>query len=77
MFAAASWTNTAAGRSLYAFRRLGITRHGTFAMLDRVWELRHNLSAHDAAYVALAEALRCPLVTGEARSVERLGCAAR
>jgi predicted nucleic acid-binding protein len=52
---------------LHAFRWLGITRHGTFAMLDRVWELRNNLSAYDAAYVALAEALQCPLVTGDAR----------
>jgi predicted nucleic acid-binding protein len=51
---------------LYAFRWLGITRHGTFSMLDRVWELRHNLSAYDAAYVALAEALQCHLVTGDA-----------
>ena len=30
---------------------------------DRVWELRHNLSCYDAWYVALAEALECPLAT--------------
>ena len=36
-------------------------------MLDRVWELRHNLAAYDAAYVALAEALQCALVTADAR----------
>ena len=52
---------------LHTFRWLGITRHGSFAMLDRVWELRYDLTAYDAAYVALAEALQCPLVTGDAR----------
>ena len=52
---------------LHRFRWLAITRHGTFAMLDRVWELRDNLTAYDAAYVALAEAIDCPLVTADAR----------
>jgi predicted nucleic acid-binding protein len=33
----------------------------------RVWELRDNLTAYDAAYVALAEVLQCPLVTGDTR----------
>jgi predicted nucleic acid-binding protein len=49
------------------YRRLGITRHSTFPMFDRIWELRNNLSAYDAAYVALAETLDCPLLTGGAR----------
>lgn len=34
---------------------------------DRVWELRHNLTAYDATFVALAEALEAPLVTCDAR----------
>jgi predicted nucleic acid-binding protein len=35
--------------------------------LFRVWELRHNVSAYHAAYVALAEALGCNLVTADQR----------
>ena len=30
---------------------------------ERVWALRENLTSYDAWYVALAEALDCPLVT--------------
>jgi predicted nucleic acid-binding protein len=52
---------------LHRFRWMAITRHGTFARLNRVWELRDNLTAYDAAYVALAEAIDCPLVTADAR----------
>jgi predicted nucleic acid-binding protein len=37
------------------------------ALLPRIWELRDNLTAYDAADVALAEALRAPLVTGDER----------
>jgi predicted nucleic acid-binding protein len=29
----------------------------------RIWELRHNATAYDAAYIALAEALDAPLLT--------------
>ncbi len=36
-------------------------------LLDRCWELRHNLPIYDACYVALAEALDVTLLTGDAR----------
>ena len=52
---------------LDAFRRLGMTRYPVFSLLDRVWELRDNLSAYDAPYIALAELLDCPLLTADAR----------
>jgi predicted nucleic acid-binding protein len=35
------------------------------ALLPRIWQLRHNLSVYDAAYVALAEALGAPLLTAD------------
>lgn len=53
--------------TLDTWRRLGITRYGTNGVLERVWELRDNLSAYDAGYVALAEELNCVLVTADAR----------
>lgn len=46
---------------------LDLTLHGHDVLLPRIWELRANLSAHDAAYVALAEALRAPLLTFDSR----------
>ncbi|MGH9815406.1 MAG: type II toxin-antitoxin system VapC family toxin [Candidatus Acidiferrales bacterium] len=54
-------------RGLEAVRQLTefpVTRYPhTDALLQRVWALRHNLTAYDAVYVALAEALDAPLVT--------------
>ena len=40
-----------------------ITRYPHDAFLPRVWELRQNFTAYDAAYLALAEALNAPLLT--------------
>jgi len=53
--------------SLDTWQRLGVTRYPAFAMLERVWELRDNVSAYDATYVALAELLGCALVTADGR----------
>lgn len=44
-------------------RALPIERVPHGPLLERMWELRANLTTYDAAYVALAETLRAPLVT--------------
>jgi len=56
-----------AKEALDRWSRLGIRRFPVVALLGRVWDLRHNLTAYDATYVALAEAIGCPLVTGDGR----------
>ena len=50
-----------------------ITRYPHTALLPRVWELRENVTAYDAAYVALAETLDVPLVTMDARLARASG----
>lgn len=55
-------------------------RNGTRAdgrFLDRVWQLRHNVSAYDAVYVALSEALSVSLVTGDEKLARAPGLRAR
>ncbi len=42
---------------------LDIRRHPHTDLLSRAWQLRANLTAYDAVYVALAEAIDAPLVT--------------
>ena len=37
------------------------------SLAQRVWQLRHNLTSYDAAYVALAEVLDAPLITLDQR----------
>jgi predicted nucleic acid-binding protein len=44
-----------------------LTRYAPVLLLGRMWDLRGNLSAYDAAYVALAEALQAPLITRDRR----------
>ena len=67
-YCAAKEIDAERGRIAIAF--LGdfpIRRHRHTGLLPRIWELRTNLTAYDAAYVALAEALDAPLLTRDRR----------
>jgi predicted nucleic acid-binding protein len=52
---------------------LPITRYPHTHLLDRAWELRDNVTAYDAMFVALAEILGVPLVTVDARLAATTG----
>jgi predicted nucleic acid-binding protein len=67
------------GRALKAFddfASIRLLRHPGQPFLLRVWELRKRLSAYDASYVALAEALDLPLLTLDRRLARAGGHAA-
>jgi len=48
-------------------QRLPLTRHPARILLPRIWALRGTLTAYDAAYVSLAEALGATLLTCDGR----------
>ncbi len=60
-------SETRAGQALKDLRDLPVERYGHEALLPRIWALRHNLTAYDATYVALAEALGGTLLTRDSR----------
>ena len=67
LVARGSMDSADADAAVRQWSRLGLTRLAIHGLMGRVWALRHNLSAYDASYVALAEALDCPLLTADAR----------
>jgi predicted nucleic acid-binding protein len=63
----AALTASQASRAVEDLLALPVSIYPTAPLLGRVWVLRNNLSTYDACYVALAEALGCPLVTADRR----------
>ncbi|MDQ3707756.1 MAG: type II toxin-antitoxin system VapC family toxin [Actinomycetota bacterium] len=59
------------------FAALPIDRYAHTVLAERIWALRHNLTAYDAAYVALSEALDAPLITADVRIARAAGHRAR
>lgn len=65
---------TAALDNLHA---LDLERHAHEPLLDRVWELRQNLTAYDAVYVALAEVLDTVVLSCDRRLARAPGMSRR
>lgn len=61
-------------KAIEGYKLLNVIHHRMFDFWKRVQELFNNLSAYDAQYVALAEALDLPLITCDAR-IARSGAA--
>ena len=73
-YAAAGDMSAERGReALEDLADLSLRRYPHDVLLPRVWELRANLTAYDAVYVALAEALGAPLVTRDRRLANAAG----
>ena len=52
-------------RALNRLADLSVELVPTRLLLERMWELRHNTSGYDAAYIAAAEHLKVPLMTSD------------
>ena len=67
-----------AGEALTDYTDLPIRKSQAEAeQRERIWSLRHNLTPNDAAYVALASRLDCPLWTRDAKLIAGAGATAR
>ena len=62
-----------ADAAVIALTELPIERYPHVLFMPRIWELRHNVSPYDAAYVALAEVLGVRLVTADRRLADAPG----
>ncbi len=78
--AAGDSTTERADEAIDDLRALPVERHSHDALVPRIWELRENLTAYDATYVALAEAVAgegVRLITADTRLARATGALSR
>jgi predicted nucleic acid-binding protein len=66
-------TEERAEEGIKLFRQLNFEFYETELLIERIWQLRHNFTAYDAAYVALAETLEVPFYTSDLRLANSSG----
>jgi len=69
-------SSSRADQAIEDLQDLAVTRYPHFLFIPRIWRLRHNVSAYDAAYIALAEELGASLLTRDSRLASVSGLAA-
>ena len=68
-----NYSTDRAEQALIDLQDFTIERYPAAAMLHRIWQLRSNVTAYDASYVALAEFLAVPLLTRDRRLASAAG----
>lgn len=66
-----------AAEAIADLQDLDIDRHAHDPLLERIWELRGNVSAYDATYLALSEVLGATLLTCDRRLAKSADRSAR
>ena len=69
--------DASAANAIQDLRALDLERYAHEPLLDRVWGLRHNITAYDAVYVALAELLNTTVLTCDGRLARAPGLGKR
>lgn len=77
MVAARKLPDDSASAALSELAELPLRRVVHTGLLDRAWQLRHNLTFYDGIYVALAELLDAPLLTLDRRLARAVGDVSR
>ncbi|MGP4019746.1 type II toxin-antitoxin system VapC family toxin [Saccharopolyspora sp. 5N708] len=62
-----------ANEAVTALEEIALDKIDPAQLVGRMWELRGNITAYDDAYVATAELLNCPLLTGDRRLARARG----